>query len=81
MRLVDIQLALPTILIAMGVLAVWGRGLDKIILVVGIAGWAVYARTARASVLQVREKDFVEGSVALGAGTGYSWSATSCRMC
>lgn len=67
MRLVDIQLSLPTILVAMGVLAIWGRGLDKIILVVGISGWAIYARTARASVLQVREKEFVEGTVALGA--------------
>lgn len=67
MRAVDIQLALPTILVAMGVLAVWGRGLDKIILVVGIVGWAIYARTARASVLQIREKEFVESGVALGA--------------
>jgi peptide/nickel transport system permease protein len=67
MRAVDIQLALPTILVAMGVLAVWGRGLDKIVLVVGIVGWAIYARTARASVLQIREKEFVESSMALGA--------------
>lgn len=67
MRAVDIQLALPTILVAMGVLAIWGRGLDKIILVVGVVGWAIYARTARASVLQIREKEFVESSMALGA--------------
>ncbi|MEM7736290.1 MAG: ABC transporter permease [Deinococcota bacterium] len=66
MRLVDIQLALPTILIALGVLAVWGSGLWKVILVIGIVGWANYARLVRGSVLIEREKDYVTSAQALG---------------
>lgn len=66
-RLIELQLAIPTILLAMGVMAAWGRGLEKLILVIGISGWAYYARTARASALQIREKEFVEAAHAAGA--------------
>src|SRR5690606_28536830 len=47
MRLVDIQMSLPAVLIALGVMSVWGRGLGKLILVIGVIGWAVFARTTR----------------------------------
>lgn len=70
MRLVDIQLALPTILIALGVLAILGPGLWKVILVIGIVGWAEYARLTRAAVLAEREKDYVSGARALGSSSG-----------
>lgn len=66
MRLVDIQLALPTILIALGALAVWGSGLWKVILVIGVVGWANYARLVRGTVLIEREKDYVTSALALG---------------
>jgi len=66
MRAVDAQLSLPTVLLALGIMAIWGRGLEKLILVIGIVGWAAYARTARASTLSVREREFVEAARALG---------------
>ena len=69
MRAADVQLSLPTILIALVVLAFLGAGLGKVILVIGIVGWAAYARITRSSVLQLRERDFVSGARALGAST------------
>jgi peptide/nickel transport system permease protein len=67
MRMVDVQLALPTILVALVVLAFLGPGLIKVIAVIGVVGWAPYARILRGSVLQVRERDFVNAALALGA--------------
>ena len=69
MRAADVQLSLPTILIALVVLAFLGAGLSKVIVVIGIVGWAAYARIMRSSVLQLRERDFVSGARALGAST------------
>ncbi len=69
MRAADVQLSLPTILIALVVLSFLGAGLGKVILVIGIVGWAAYARITRSSVLQLRERDFVSGARALGAST------------
>ncbi len=67
MRAVDMQLALPTLLVALAVAAVWGRGVFKLIVVIGLVGWAEYARTVRGSTLAIREKEFVEAARALGA--------------
>jgi peptide/nickel transport system permease protein len=67
MRLADIQLSLPAILIALAVLAVLGRGLANVIFVIGIVGWAQYARLVRASVLAERTKDYVTAASGLGA--------------
>jgi len=59
MRLVDLQLSFPSILIALMLLAVTGRGVDKIILALVIVQWAYYARTVRASTLAERKKEYV----------------------
>ncbi len=67
MRLVDIQLSIPVVLIALAVLALTGRGLGKVILVIGLVGWAHYARLVRASVLAERQKDYVLAARLLGA--------------
>ncbi|MGH7044631.1 MAG: ABC transporter permease [Acetobacteraceae bacterium] len=67
MRLVDIQLSLPAVLIALAVLAVSGRGLWKVILVIGLVGWAQYARLVRSSVLSEREQDYVTAALLAGA--------------
>jgi peptide/nickel transport system permease protein len=67
MRLVDIQLSIPVVLIALGVLALTGRGLWKVILVIGLVGWAQYARLVRASVLAERQRDYVLAARLLGA--------------
>jgi len=65
MRLADLQLAFPSILVALVLLAVMGQGLDKIILALVAVQWAYYARTARAAALVERRKDYIEAAVAL----------------
>jgi peptide/nickel transport system permease protein len=67
MRIADVQLSLPVVLIALAVLAVLGRGLDKVIIVIGIVGWAQYARLIRSSVLAERTKEYVIAAGGLGA--------------
>jgi peptide/nickel transport system permease protein len=67
MRLVDAQLAIPTLLLMVAVVAVSGSGLLQIVLVLVIAGWPTYARVARAEVLALREREFVAAARALGA--------------
>ena len=59
MRLVDLQLGFPSILIALILLAVLGRGVDKVILALVMAQWAYYARVVRASALVESQKDYV----------------------
>jgi len=67
MRLAEIQLAFPFILLAITFLAVLGAGVANLILVLSIAGWVVYARVVRAQTLSWREKEFVEAARCLGA--------------
>ncbi|MDE2335049.1 MAG: ABC transporter permease [Rhodospirillales bacterium] len=67
MPLVDLQLSVPAVLIALAVMAMTGRGLLKLILVIGVVGWAQYARLMRASVLAERERDYVMAARLLGA--------------
>jgi peptide/nickel transport system permease protein len=69
MRLVDIQLAIPFILLILLVVAVVGPSIANLILVLGITGWAVFARVARARTLEVRELEYVEAARALGMPT------------
>lgn len=66
MRAVDIQLSLPSILVALCMMILLGRGLDKVIFVIALHGWAVYARTVRGQILSIREKEYVESAKALG---------------
>jgi peptide/nickel transport system permease protein len=68
MRAVEVQLALPTTLLALVTLALLGRGLEKVIFVIGVFGWAVFARVARATVLSQRSKEYVLAARALGVG-------------
>jgi peptide/nickel transport system permease protein len=68
MRLGDIQLAFPALVLAIAVLAVVGSGLLTIVLVLGVTGWVTYARIARGETLSLRHREFVEGARALGAG-------------
>lgn len=68
MRFVDIQLSFPTILVALILLAVLGKGVDKIIIALVIVQWAYYARTVRASALVERNKEYVEAATCLALG-------------
>ena len=65
MRLVDIQLSFPAILVALMLLAILGKGIDKIIIALVIVQWAYYARTVRASALVERSKEYVEAATCL----------------
>jgi len=60
MRLVDLQLSFPGILIALLLIAAWGRGVEKVVIALVIVQWAYFARAARASALVERNKEYVE---------------------
>ena len=65
MRVVDLQLGFPAILIALVLLAILGKGVDKIIVALIAVQWAYYARTVRASALVERRKDYIEAAQCL----------------
>jgi peptide/nickel transport system permease protein len=67
MRLGDIQLAFPVLLLGVAVIAVLGASLVNMILVLGASGWVTYARIARGETLSLKERDFVAAARALGA--------------
>lgn len=66
MRIVDLQLSLPAILIALILVAALGKGVDKIIIALVVVQWAYYARTVRACALVERRKEYVEAAQSLG---------------
>jgi len=70
MRLADIQLAFPFILLAIMFLVVLGPGVLNLVLILGIGQWVTYARIARAQTLSQREKEYVEAARALGTRAG-----------
>lgn len=67
MRIADIQLAFPFILLAIMVLVVLGQGVINLVIVLGVGQWVSYARVARGQAISQREKDYVEALRALGA--------------
>ncbi len=60
MRVVDLQLSFPAILVALILLAVLGRGVDKVLVALIIVQWAYYARTVRGAALVERRKEYIE---------------------
>lgn len=66
MRAVDIQLAIPFILLILLIVAVVGPSMGNLIAVLGITGWAIFARVARARTLEVRELEYIDASRAIG---------------
>ncbi len=71
MRLGDIQLAFPVLLLGVAVIAVLGASLANMIFVLGASGWVTYARIARGETLSLKERDFVAAARALGAPAGH----------
>lgn len=67
MRLADIQLSFPYLLLAIAVVAAFGTNLVNLVLVLGLRTWVVYARTIRSSVLSVKAVDFVQAAIASGS--------------
>jgi peptide/nickel transport system permease protein len=66
MRLVDILLAFPGILLAIAFTAVLGPGLDHVVIALCLIGWTSYARLVRGEILALREREFVQAARALG---------------
>jgi peptide/nickel transport system permease protein len=74
MRLADIQLSFPYILLTLAIIAVLGPGLVTVIAVLGVASWPAYARIARSATLSVRRREYVAAAVSLGNTTpGILW--------
>jgi peptide/nickel transport system permease protein len=69
MRLVDIQLSLPAILLALAIIGAVGPSLTNIIVVIALTTWADYTRVVRAEVLSIKENDFVELAKVTGCRT------------
>jgi peptide/nickel transport system permease protein len=69
MRFVDFLMVIPDLPLMLVLISVWGRGLWKIILVIGILGWTYTARLVRSQVLSIKERHFVLRARAIGAGS------------
>ena len=70
MRLVDIQLAIPFILLILLFVAILGPSITNLVAILGLTGWAVFARVARGQTLAVRELEYVEAARAIGQRDG-----------
>jgi peptide/nickel transport system permease protein len=70
MRIVDVQLSIPYIMLAMSIVTVVGTSLQIVVVVLLLYGWVIYARLVRAQTLSLRAREFVVASRALGATDG-----------
>ncbi|WP_207484453.1 ABC transporter permease [Arenibaculum pallidiluteum] len=70
MRIVDIQLSFPAILVALILLALLGKGIDKVIIALTTVQWAYYARTVRGTALVERRKEYIEAATCLALSHG-----------
>jgi peptide/nickel transport system permease protein len=68
MTIVNVVLTFPFVLLALAVIAVLGPSLPNMIIVLGVAGWPIYARVIRAETLALRDREFVLAGRALGMG-------------
>ena len=68
MRIADVQLSFPFVLLALTINAIVGLGLRNIIISLSAAGWVVYARVVRGEVLSIKQREYVHAAQALGIG-------------
>lgn len=66
MRLTDMFLSMPSVLIALAIAATVGPSLTKVILLIGLIYWAPFARMVRAEALSIRERDYIQATYAIG---------------
>lgn len=71
MRIVDVFLAFPAILLALALVAALGAGVGSVIIALALVFWTQYARVVRAATLAERERAYVEAARAIGAGDGH----------
>ncbi len=69
-RLIDVFLAFPGILLAIALAGILGPGIDNLIIALSVTGWVGYARLTRAQILALKERDHVTAARALGVGPG-----------
>lgn len=67
MRLVDVQLAIPYLVLAIAIVAIFGAGISHLLVVMVLGGWVYYARVVRGSTLAMRAMEFVQSASAAGA--------------
>jgi ABC-type dipeptide/oligopeptide/nickel transport system permease subunit len=67
LRLGDVQMALPSLILALGIIAAIGPGFTNVVVVLGITGWILYTRLVVSQVLLIRNLDYVNGARLLGA--------------
>ena len=67
-RFIDVMYAFPRLLFVILVMSMLGAGLMNIFIAIGLTGWVGIARQTRAQVLAIKEKEFVDGARAMGAG-------------
>ena len=68
-RLIDTFLAIPGLVLTIGLVSILGSGLDRMVLAIGISSWPLYARLVRSSFISLKEMDYVEAAESLGART------------
>ncbi|MFD5858723.1 ABC transporter permease [Streptomyces chartreusis] len=68
LRFGDVQMALPSLILALGIIAAIGPGFTNVVIVLGITGWILYTRLVVSQVLLIRNLDYVNGARLLGAG-------------
>ncbi|MCT4564277.1 MAG: ABC transporter permease [Maledivibacter sp.] len=66
MRIADIQLSFPSMLIALFIMSAFGRGVDKLLFALTLVGWVIFARTVRGETLSVKKKEFIEATRVIG---------------
>lgn len=70
MRITDVQLAFPSILLSLAIVAVLGAGVRNLIAVLALSGWVGYARVTRSRVLGIRQQEYIDAAKTLGARDG-----------
>lgn len=66
MRIADVQLSFPSMLIALFIMSVFGRGVGKLLIALTMVGWVTYARTVRGETLSVKKMEYVEAARTIG---------------
>ncbi|MGD8886094.1 MAG: ABC transporter permease [Gammaproteobacteria bacterium] len=66
-RIIDIFLAFPGILLAIALAGIMGPGIDNVVIALSVVGWVGYARLVRAQVLSVKQREHIQAAVALGS--------------
>lgn len=67
MRIVDIFLSFPVVLLAIALVAALGPGIENVIIAIGLVYWTNYARVVRGNVLSIKEEEFVQAAKTIGS--------------